>query len=575
MASVLMIVEDDLVPTAQDTAMRSRLEARGHTVTYRDDHDAADWNYDLLILTGQNATAAGAKYRDAPVPALVFSTYDWHELRMSMMAFTYTTADTTQFVTVEDAAHPLSGGLAIGSHRVYTEGTTTTRASILSSSAPAEAQRPVTTGSGRAVIFGYDTGATMWNGRIANARRVGFGLYTFTALNTAGLALFDAAIRWLLGAARRVASAQRPGTAPMPSPLPHYDRQNEAQFRSGVERALMDLTGAVTSTDSRLTDAREPTAHASTHVSGGSDQLTLASLVGNLPVARVTDAVSLTTLAAHEADTTSVHGIANTAALVLTGDSRLTDARTPTAHAASHCSGGTDALTLASLVGDLPVARVTGAVATTDPRLSDARTPVAHAASHAVGGTDALSLASFSLADLGTRDAAALTGTLPDARLTANVPLKDAINILTQPLVINRTATTNNALIARVGGVDSYLLTAKGRFVYQFVAGAGNTASWEEVASGKMGMTLGTHIRAPALEIGTTEVATSARAFQNLTSLAVGGIGSFGGATFGIYLANATTGFTSIPLNGGAFIVQAGALKYRGPSGTVTVLAPA
>lgn len=47
-------------------------------------------------------------------------------------------------------------------------------------------------------------------------------------------------------------------------------------------------------------------------------------------------------VAAHEADTTSVHGIANTANLVLTGDSRLSDSRTPTAHHTSHEPGGGD-----------------------------------------------------------------------------------------------------------------------------------------------------------------------------------------------------------------------------------------
>jgi hypothetical protein len=47
----------------------------------------------------------------------------------------------------------------------------------------------------------------------------------------------------------------------------------------------------------------------------------------------------------HEADTTAVHGITDTAALVLTGDTRLTDTRTPTAHAATHATGGTDPLT--------------------------------------------------------------------------------------------------------------------------------------------------------------------------------------------------------------------------------------
>lgn len=52
-----------------------------------------------------------------------------------------------------------------------------------------------------------------------------------------------------------------------------------------------------------------------------------------------------TAVSTHEADTTSVHGITNTADLVLTTDSRLSNARTPTAHKSSHSSGGTDALT--------------------------------------------------------------------------------------------------------------------------------------------------------------------------------------------------------------------------------------
>jgi hypothetical protein len=53
------------------------------------------------------------------------------------------------------------------------------------------------------------------------------------------------------------------------------------------------------------------------------------------------------TVAAHSTDTTGVHGIANTANLVLTSDGRLSDARTPTAHAASHTDGGPDEITVA------------------------------------------------------------------------------------------------------------------------------------------------------------------------------------------------------------------------------------
>lgn len=51
-------------------------------------------------------------------------------------------------------------------------------------------------------------------------------------------------------------------------------------------------------------------------------------------------------VSAHQSDTTSVHGISDTSALVLTDDSRLSNARTPSAHATSHQDGGSDELAL-------------------------------------------------------------------------------------------------------------------------------------------------------------------------------------------------------------------------------------
>ncbi|MGW3821778.1 hypothetical protein ACWEAF_05585 [Streptomyces sp. NPDC005071] len=63
--------------------------------------------------------------------------------------------------------------------------------------------------------------------------------------------------------------------------------------------------------------------------------------------AAATDAA--TQVATHSADTTAVHGIADTAALVTTTDPRLTNSRTPTAHKTSHASGGSDALTPADI----------------------------------------------------------------------------------------------------------------------------------------------------------------------------------------------------------------------------------
>ena len=94
-----------------------------------------------------------------------------------------------------------------------------------------------------------------------------------------------------------------------------------------------------------------------------------------------------------------------TGTAVITTDPRLSDARTPTAHthAIADVTGLQGALDGKQPAGSYAAsahthapADITGtAVITTDPRLSDARTPTAHAASHAVGGADELTPAAI------------------------------------------------------------------------------------------------------------------------------------------------------------------------------------
>jgi hypothetical protein len=92
--------------------------------------------------------------------------------------------------------------------------------------------------------------------------------------------------------------------------------------------------------DARLSNARTPTLHASTHAAAGSDPLTLAqSQITNLTTDLASKATSAA-LTAHEADTTAVHGIADTSALVVTTDSRLSDARTPLPHTHGNIQNG-------------------------------------------------------------------------------------------------------------------------------------------------------------------------------------------------------------------------------------------
>lgn len=152
-----------------------------------------------------------------------------------------------------------------------------------------------------------------------------------------------------------------------------------------------DFSGALTKngtavalvSDARLSDNRTPTAHAASHATGGSDPVTPAAIgaasIGHVHTAQVipdadattkglvrltgdfggtADAPTVPGLAAKANDTAVVHlaGAESITgnkdftgtltlggqAVVSTNDSRLSDSRTPAAHAASHSSGGSD-----------------------------------------------------------------------------------------------------------------------------------------------------------------------------------------------------------------------------------------
>lgn len=103
-------------------------------------------------------------------------------------------------------------------------------------------------------------------------------------------------------------------------------------------------TDFVTGADSRLTDARTPTGHQSSHLSTGTDPITAASTT-------VRGTVTTTT---------------NTSSQVVsTDDTRMTNARTPTAHASSHQTGGSDEIATAVPASNaIPKAGAGGKLAT-------------------------------------------------------------------------------------------------------------------------------------------------------------------------------------------------------------------
>lgn len=230
------------------------------------------------------------------------------------------------------------------------------------------------------------------------------------------------------------------------------------------------LTGKVGTSDTRLTDARTPTAHASTHASGGTDAVTPAAIgaaatshvhagtdisTGTVPYARLPVGTAASTIAAgndsrlSDARTPTAHVHAGTdittgtvpyarlpvgtaASTVAAGDdSRLSDARTPTAHV----HAGTDITTGTVPYARLPVGTAASTVAAgDDSRLTNSRTPTAHASTHATGGSDVVSPASIGAAATSHTHAAAdvSSGTLAAARL----PL-----VLSTPVTVTYAAT--------------------------------------------------------------------------------------------------------------------------------------
>lgn len=115
---------------------------------------------------------------------------------------------------------------------------------------------------------------------------------------------------------------------------------------SGIISLAIAGTDYVATNDSRLTDARTPTAHASTHVTGGNDIIPNAIAGGNAGLFSGTDKSKLDGIASGaevnvNADWNSV-----------SGDSQILNkptSFTPSAHASTHISGGSDSIKLDDL----------------------------------------------------------------------------------------------------------------------------------------------------------------------------------------------------------------------------------
>ena len=102
--------------------------------------------------------------------------------------------------------------------------------------------------------------------------------------------------------------------------------------------------------DVRLADARTPKPHKATHQTGGSDAITPADIGAADKTIQIKPGTGLSGGGTLEADRTLTVSYGTAAGTACQGnDARLSNARTPTAHKATHKTGGTDALTPADI----------------------------------------------------------------------------------------------------------------------------------------------------------------------------------------------------------------------------------
>jgi hypothetical protein len=144
----------------------------------------------------------------------------------------------------------------------------------------------------------------------------------------------------------------------------------------------------VSGDDPQLTNARTPTAHKSSHITGGADIIptVTSSAVGLCPVTP-NDATKV------------LRGDGAFGTLAYSSLGSIPSTFAPSAHGSTHAGSGADPVPIATttVAGLVPAKPNTGVNATTsqvvmgdDTRLSNSRAPTAHASTHNLGGSDAI-----------------------------------------------------------------------------------------------------------------------------------------------------------------------------------------
>lgn len=200
--SVLLVVGDAGSPTSGDAAIKSRFEAKGHTVTYISDDtsEPSFATYDIIVISESTSSGTvGTKYTtnvaNRPVLLMEHALLD----EQGLAASNTSVATTTGYVNASNEGDSLAVGLlASGNpHTIFSA----SRVAGFSSTGEAAGLVDVWLDSGDNVLVGYvPRGGTLVGGGASPNLRVfaGFTEDVWNSLNSTGLAIFDAIIDLLV-----------------------------------------------------------------------------------------------------------------------------------------------------------------------------------------------------------------------------------------------------------------------------------------------------------------------------------------------------------------------------------------
>lgn len=193
--SVLMVVgSTSVVP--DEAALISRLGVLGYDVTVTDDSlasaDAVDGEDLVLISQSVDVGVVGTKFRDLPIPVVIWKPWLYDDMGMTAPAALGTLSG-SPYAVIVDSAHPLAAGLS-GTVQLLSP------AATLPWGEPLPSADVVATVAGKAVLFAYPAGAQL-SGLTAPACRIAVPAYkgAVTNFTPSGWAIFDAAIAWADG----------------------------------------------------------------------------------------------------------------------------------------------------------------------------------------------------------------------------------------------------------------------------------------------------------------------------------------------------------------------------------------